>query len=66
MWPSEATAALIYDIANIVLIVGLVIGAVATVLIVWMGNVKEGYLKREVASAHERAAELNQKQKRND
>ena len=61
MWPSEATAALIYDIANIVLIVGLVIGAVATVLIVWMGNVKEGYLKREVASAHERAAELNQK-----
>ena len=61
MWPSEATASLIANIANIALIASLVVGVLSTFLAVWMGNVKEGYLKREIANAHERAAELNKK-----
>ena len=67
MWPSRETASLVYDIANWGLILGLIIGVVATVFIVWMGNVKEGYLRRDLASAgtesanaHERAAKAEQ------
>ncbi len=61
MWLSEATASLIANTANIALIASLVVGVLATFLVVWMGNVKEGYSKREIAIAHERAAELNRK-----
>jgi hypothetical protein len=61
MWPSEATASLIANIANVALVASLVVGVLSTFLAVWMGNVKEGYLKREIAIAHERAAELNRK-----
>jgi len=61
MWPSEAWATLIYDVANIALIAGLVIGAIATVLIVWMGNVKETYLKKDLAETTERAAKANER-----
>jgi hypothetical protein len=56
MWPSETWASRIYDLANIGLIVGLVIGIVATVLVVWMGNVKETYLRKQLADTAERAA----------
>lgn len=59
MWPSLETAVWVYDWANIALIVSLVVGVVATALIVWMGNVKGEYLDREVATANERAAEAN-------
>ncbi len=52
MWPSYETASFLYDKANIALLVGLIIGVVATVFIIWMGNVKEEYLKREVGSAN--------------
>jgi hypothetical protein len=38
------------------LIAGLVVGVVATVLIVWMGNVNEAYLKTDLSCANERAA----------
>src|SRR5438876_7529022 len=48
MWPSEEWASRIYDAANIALLVGLVMGAVATLLIIWMGNVKESYLRKQV------------------
>jgi len=61
MWPSEATATWLYDTANIALIVALVTGAVATALIVWMGNVKEEYLKKELAQTTERAANANER-----
>lgn len=64
MWLSFKTAALVYDWANLLLIAALVAGAVATILVVWMGNVKESYLTRDIASAntesaraHERAAQ---------
>jgi hypothetical protein len=58
MWPSSETAAWLYDLANIGLIIGLVIGVVSTVLLIWMGNVKEEYLNRELAVSRERTASL--------
>jgi len=60
MWPpSESLATSIYDAANIALIFALVVGVGATALVVWMGNIKEEYLKRAVADAQARAAEAN-------
>lgn len=52
MWPSEATATLTYDVANFALIASLVLGVAATVLVVWMGDVKESYLRRSLAQAN--------------
>ena len=45
VWPSFETAARLQDAANIALIGALVIGVIATALVVWMGNVKEDYLE---------------------
>ena len=59
MWPSEATASRLYDIANIALIAALVVGVIATVLVVWMGNVKEGYLRRALADLGVEAGKAN-------
>jgi hypothetical protein len=56
MWPSEAWASRLYDIANWGLVAGLVVGIVSTILVVWMGNVKESYLRRDLANTNERAA----------
>ena len=56
MWPSYATASRWYDAANTLLIVALALGALSTVLVVWMGHVKEEYLRRDVAAAGERAS----------
>lgn len=50
MWPSENWASKIYNAANVGLIVGLVVGVISTVLVVWMGKVKETYSKRELAN----------------
>jgi len=61
VWPSFETASRLYDVANFALIASLVVGVAATVLLVWMGNVKEGYLRRDVASAGERAATANER-----
>src|SRR6478752_5646573 len=55
MWPSFEIASKLYDWANVFLIGSLVIGAVSTVLVVWMGNAKEAYLKEGIALANERA-----------
>lgn len=40
MWPLPETVAWIYKASNIALIIGLIVTAGATVLVVWMGNVK--------------------------
>jgi hypothetical protein len=61
MWPSLEVASRLYDWANIWLIIGLVLGAVSTVLIVWMGAVKEGYLKRDLADADLARLKLEEK-----
>jgi hypothetical protein len=58
MWPSAETAALLYNLANIGLILGLVVGVVSTILVVWMGNVKEAYLNRSLTESRERTASL--------
>jgi hypothetical protein len=49
MWPTLETASRIYDWANITLIVSLVAGVISTVLVVWMGDKKEAYLKFELS-----------------
>lgn len=61
------TASIIYDWANTFLIGALVVGVVATGLVVWMGNIKESYLRRDISSAgkesaraHESAAKAEQ------
>jgi hypothetical protein len=61
MWPSENFASRLYGWANIGLIVGLVIGVIATILIVWMGNTKESYLAKRVSEANSAAAEANER-----
>lgn len=75
MWPSLETASRVSDFANAALVCSLVVGVVATWLIVWMGNVKEAYwesdrqqsrervvgLESGVADANARAAEANRK-----
>jgi hypothetical protein len=48
MWPSEELASRLYNLANVGLIVGLVLGVASTVLLVWMGNVKESYLRKSL------------------
>jgi hypothetical protein len=60
MWPSEAVASRLYDMANIALIIVLIGGVVATSLVVWMGNVKEAYLKRHLADTQLETARLQQ------
>jgi hypothetical protein len=58
MWPSFDIASSIYNWANVGLICALVAGVISTVLIVWMGNVKEEYLRHDIATTRERAATL--------
>lgn len=59
IWPSREWSEWLYDSANVALIVALIAGAVATVMVVWMGNKKEEYLKRDVAAAQLRGDEAN-------
>ena len=66
MWPSVETACFLYNWANFALIVALVLGAISTVVVVWMGNVKEEYsnlvieqTREQVAKAEQSAAEAN-------
>lgn len=61
LWPSLETASRIFDVANIVLIISLVLGVAATAALVWMGGVKEAYLDRDLANTNERAALAEQK-----
>jgi hypothetical protein len=56
MWPSLVTASWLYNLANWFLIGALVVGAASTVLIVWMGNVKEGYVNHDLVTMREHAA----------
>jgi hypothetical protein len=68
MWPSLETSSKLYNYANFALIAALMLGASSTVIVVWMGNVKESYLKLELSqasttaeTAKENVAEANQK-----
>lgn len=48
----------LFDGANVALVIGLVLTAVATVAIVWAGNKKEEYLNRELSASRERTVAL--------
>jgi hypothetical protein len=61
MWPSSEMASALYDWANWVLVVAAAVGVVSTILVIWMGKVKEEYLKRELANTNERTEELRKK-----
>ena len=61
MWPSESWASRLYDVANVTLVVGLIIGVISTCLLVWMGNIKEEYLRRNLAGTSERAAHAEER-----
>lgn len=58
VWPSFETAQTVYDWANIFLVVTLAVGVISTVLVVWMGKIKETYLTRELASTAEHTEQL--------
>ncbi len=64
MWPTEIVASRVYDVANWFLIGGAGITVVATILVVWMGNVKETYLRTNLAVTGLAAAEANEKAER--
>jgi hypothetical protein len=59
VWPTLPLANRIADLANLFFIGSLVVGVVATVLIVWMANVKEGHWERARLDSDERIAHLN-------
>jgi len=58
MWPSLQTADWLFSASNIALIFGLALTALATIGAIWMANVREQYLKRELSKANERIASL--------
>ena len=58
MGPSLQTVTLMYDWANVALILSLVVGVIATAVIVWAGGRKEEYLDLELAQSKERTAQL--------
>jgi hypothetical protein len=58
MWLSEEIAARLYNWANIGLIAGLGVGIISTILVVWMGNIKEDYLRIRLGEQSERTVVL--------
>ena len=59
MWPSLDTATRAADIAIFVFIGSLVVGVVATAVIVWMANVKESHWQHERELSRERTAQVD-------
>lgn len=54
MWPSLESATRAYDIAGIVFLISLVVGVLATGIILWMGSVKESHWEQEKRDSSER------------
>jgi hypothetical protein len=61
MWLSFERASTIHDVANMILIGDLVVGVVATWLVVTMGKIKEDHLRGDIDSVNERAANANER-----
>lgn len=59
MWPAPQTADFLFALSNIVLIIGLSLSAVATIGAVWMANVRDEYLRRDLAESRRSVAEAN-------
>lgn len=53
--PSPTSAAIIFGWANLGLIISLAVGVISTILLVWMGNIKEDDLKERLASSNVKA-----------
>ena len=49
---SRDAASLVQNAANIALLLSLVVGVISTFLVIWTGNIKESYLKRDIGSAN--------------
>jgi hypothetical protein len=60
MWPSENTASRLYNWANIGLIFSLSFGVISTVLVVWMGNIKEAFSNEKLAATTDRLGKAEQ------
>ena len=60
MWPTQAAAETAFFWSNVLLIVGLVLSALATIVGFWMANVRDGYLRIKLAASDSRIAELNE------
>jgi len=58
--PSSSLADKLFTSSNLLLIVALTATVIGTVGSVWMANVREGYLRRELAKAGEEAAKANE------
>lgn len=58
MWPSLETASTISTTANLALVVSLVVGVLATALIVWAGGIKEQHWNIARNQAQEKIAML--------
>jgi hypothetical protein len=58
MWPSLEAATFVSDVANFALLASLVVGVIATALIVWMANVKEAHWDHDRQASRERVAGL--------
>ncbi len=61
MWPSESWASSLYNWANILLVVGLVLSMASTIMLIWMGNVKEAYTKKSISDIKGENSVLQQK-----
>jgi hypothetical protein len=61
MWPSLGIVSSLYNWACFIFICSLVAGVISSALIIWSSNIKEEYLKRDLAQAGQVAAEANQK-----
>jgi hypothetical protein len=59
MWPSLEAATRAADIATFVFVGSLVVGVVATAVIVWMANVKEAHREHERELSRERLAQVD-------
>jgi hypothetical protein len=59
IWPSLEAANRIADLANIVFVCSLVIGLIATCIIIWMANVKEAHWDVAREASQMRITELN-------
>ena len=61
MWPSESSASRIYAVSSWLFLGTLAVGAVASVLIFMMGNIKETHLRRQLADAGVASANANER-----
>ena len=58
MWPPLTVATRVFDVSSVIFVLSLVIGLIATISIVWMGNVKEHHWDEQRQQSQEKIAGL--------